>query len=262
MIIDFHTHFYPDKIVAKALATASEVAHITPRASGTRDGLIASMKQAGIDLAVGLPLVTHPGNGPGLIRWAVRNDAPPVKMLGSVHPRDPEYAATLDAVVAAGFPGVKVHPEYQNFSFDEPALDPVWDAVAERGLFLITHAGADSGFPPPWHSDPASLRRLHERHKNLTLVLAHGGSWGMWDEVHRCLAGLPVYVDLAFVTEKLPGAEVVKLIRAIGVERCLFGTDSPWCDQREALDNVRRLGLGSAELEAVLGGNAARLLKL
>ena len=262
MIIDFHTHFSPDKIVAKALATASEIAHITPHASGTRDGLIASMKRAGIDLAVGLPLVTHPGNGPGLIRWAERSDAPPVKMLGSVHPRDPEYLATLDAAVQAGFPGVKVHPEYQGFSFDEPALDPVWDAVAERGLFLITHAGADSGFPPPWHSDPASLRRLHERHKNLTLVLAHGGSWGMWEEVHRFLAGLPIYVDLAFVTEKLPAPEVVRLIRAIGVERCLFGTDSPWCDQLEALDNVRSLDLGTAEREAILGGNAARLLKL
>lgn len=262
MIVDFHTHFYPDKIVARALATASEVAHITPHASGTRSGLIDSMKTAGIDLAVGLPLVTHPGNGPGLIRWAELNDVPPVKMLGSVHPRDPEYLATLDAAVQAGFPGIKVHPEYQDFSFDEPALDPVWDAVAERGLFLMTHAGADSGFPPPWHSDPASLRRLYERHRGLTLVLAHGGSWGMWEEVHRSLAGLPVYVDLAFVTEKLPAPEVVKLIRAIGVERCLFGTDSPWCDQRGALDNVRNLDLGPAELEAILGGNAARLLKL
>lgn len=220
------------------------------------------MRKAGIDLAVGLPLVTHPGNGSGLIRWAARCDAPPVKMLGSVHPRDPEYLATLDAAVAAGFPGIKVHPEYQDFSFDETALDPVWDAVAERGLFLMTHAGADSGFPPPWHSDPASLRRLHLRHPGLTLVLAHGGSWNMWDAVERELAGLPVYADLAFVTETLAPEKVRHLIHAVGVERCLFGTDSPWCDQADALRNVRELRLGTYAEEMILGGNAAKLLKL
>jgi len=262
VIIDFHTHFYPEKIVAKALAAAREKAHIEPFASGTREGLIASMRASGIDRAVALPLVNVPGNGPGLIRWAERNAQPPIIMLGSVHPRDPEFAATLEAAARAGFPGVKVHPEYQDFSFDEPALDPVWDGIAGMGLFLMTHAGADGGFPPPWHSNPASLRRLHERHPKLTLVLAHGGSWNMWDEVEESLVGLPVYFDLAFVTEILPPERVVRLIRGHGVERCLFGTDSPWCDQRRALENVRNLKLGALEEAAVLGDNAARLLHL
>ncbi len=262
MIIDFHTHFYPEKIVGKALAAAREKAHIAPFASGTRAGLIASMQDAGIDLAVALPLVNIPGNGPGLIRWAELNHRPPVIMLGSVHPRDPEFMATLDAAGRAGFAGIKVHPEYQNFSFDEPELDPVWRKIAAMGLFLLTHAGADSGFPPPWHSDPASLRRLHERHPGLTLVLAHGGSWNMWDQVEAQLLGLPVYFDLAFVTEILPPERVTRLIRGHGVERCLFGSDSPWCDQRRAVENIRRLKLGALEQEAVFSGNAARLLKL
>ncbi len=260
MIIDFHTHFYPEKIVEKALETARTQAHIEPAATGTRTSLLDSMRSAGIDRAVALPLVTAPGRGPGLIEWAKRNNGAPITMLGSVHPRDPEFSRTLELAQAAGFPGIKVHPEYQSFEFDEPELDGVWARMAEMGFFLITHAGADGGFPPPYHSNPASLRRLHDRHPNLKLVLAHGGSWNMWDDVLTFLAGTPVWIDLAFVTEVLEAERVRELIRRFGVERCLFGTDSPWCDQRRALENIRGLKLGKYAEEMILGGNARQLL--
>ena len=42
----------------------------------------------------------------------------------------------------------------------------------------------------------------------------------------------------------------------------MFGTDSPWDDQAKALDRLRRLPLEPWELEAILGGNAQRLLGL
>jgi predicted TIM-barrel fold metal-dependent hydrolase len=55
--------------------------------------------------------------------------------------------------------------------------------------------------------------------------------------------------------------ELVALIRAVGVERVLFGSDFPWYDPVDTVAEVEALpGLGAAEREAILGGNAARVL--
>ncbi|MBE6368410.1 MAG: hypothetical protein E7052_10980 [Lentisphaerae bacterium] len=262
MIIDFHTHFYPEKIVERALATAREKAKLEPALNGTRKDLLRSMQHAGIDYSVSLPIVTSPGKGAGLIKWAAGENTPPIIMLGSVHPRDKEFAETLQLAQNAGLCGIKVHPEYQSFSFDEIELDPVWDMISNMGLFLITHAGEDAGFAPPFHSDPKSLRKLHERHPHLKLVLAHGGSWKMWDEVKQYLAGCDIFFDLSFVGESMPCSQYRDLISLLGVENCLFGTDSPWCDQVHALELLHDTEIGSAAEEMIHAGNAVKLLKI
>jgi aminocarboxymuconate-semialdehyde decarboxylase len=48
----------------------------------------------------------------------------------------------------------------------------------------------------------------------------------------------------------------------LGVERMLFGTDHPFWDPRDAMRTARALEWPADDLLALLGGNAARLLKL
>ena len=60
MIIDFHTHVFPDRIAGRTLEALSSVSHIRPSADGTAGGLSRSMEAAGIDLCVNLPVLTHP----------------------------------------------------------------------------------------------------------------------------------------------------------------------------------------------------------
>ena len=262
MIIDFHTHFYPEKIVERALATAREKAQLIPALDGRRQSLLDSMQKSGIDHAVSLPLVTSPGKGPGIIQWAEENSDDKIFMLGSVHPRDEAYAETLRLAHEANLPGIKVHPEYQSFSFDELQLDPVWCMIRDHGMFLLTHAGEDAGFEPPFHSNPKSLRKFHDRFPELKLILAHGGSWRQWEEVKVFLAGCDIYFDLAFVGEILSRAQYRELVLALGIENCLFGTDSPWCDQTHALELLHDLKLGSCAEEMILAGNACNILNI
>ena len=60
----------------------------------------------------------------------------------------------------------------------------------------------------------------------------------------------------------MDNAGFVKAVRRHGVDRVLFGSDSPWSDQSEALNAVRGSGLTDSELSAVLGGSGAKLLGL
>lgn len=262
MVIDFHTHYYPDKIAERALDSIVSVPGIEPATDGTRDGLIESMKDAGIDLSLGLPLANTSDNVRGINRWAALNNRPPVLLLGSIHPAMSDPLPMIEWIAANNLKGIKVHPEYQDFSFDDPKLFPVWESCIENDLLVLTHAGGDIKFSAPFRSNPQSLATFHRRFPKLKLVLAHMGSWGMWDEAEQHLLGLPVYLDLAFTLGILDAAQLTRMIRSHGADRVLFGTDSPWRDQREELSKFTSLPLTEAERELILWKNAAELLSL
>jgi len=262
MIIDFHTHYYPDKIVDRAVEHAKEFLKFAPATDCTRSGLVESMQKAGIDYSLALPLANTPDNVRGVNRWAQINNQAPVFLLGSIHPQTANPAKMISQIAAMGLKGIKVHPEFQNFCFDDESLFAIWEACIENDIFVLTHTGGDVAFPAPYNSDPRRLKIFHERFKKLKLVLAHLGSWGMWDEVEEFIVGLPVYLDLAFTLGRIDDEQLVRIIRRHGAERVLFGTDSPWCDQEEALKHFRSLPLTDKEKELILGLNAAKLLDI
>lgn len=261
MIIDFHAHIYPDKVAAKAVEACAEL--LPAHTDGTRAGLESSMREAGIDLSVCLTVVNAPANSATINAWAMREHRAPLVMTGGFHPDEPNALATVEAVAAAGLSGIKVHPEFQQFRFDEERLFPVWERCEELGLFLIAHAGWDALFDPPYHSDPEALAAFRRRFPGLKLILAHLGGMAMWDEVERHIAGLPVYLDLAMATPEYIGADqLLRIIRAHGATRILFGTDSPWYGQKKQLDFIRSLPLTPEEQAQIFHLNAAKLLGL
>ena len=58
MLIDFHTHVFPDALAPRAIASLSAQANETPSTDGTVAGLCASMKAAGVTHSVTLPVIT------------------------------------------------------------------------------------------------------------------------------------------------------------------------------------------------------------
>lgn len=261
MIIDFHTHFYPENIADRAMERGRTFG-VESCSDGTLAGLLREMDRCGIDHAVGLPLSNKPDNVRGVNNWAyhLKNDR--ITMLGSIHPLAPDPESHIKWLAEHGFRGIKMHPEYQQFRFDDPALEPIWQSLIENDMFLLTHAGADIGFPPPYHSDPASLAAFHRRYPELTLVLAHLGSWRMWDEVKKHLAGLPVYMDCCFVDNLIPDELFMEIVRGHGAGRILFGSDSPWRKQSEDVEFINRLPLTAMEKEQILHLNARKLLRI
>jgi predicted TIM-barrel fold metal-dependent hydrolase len=84
----------------------------------------------------------------------------------------------------------------------------------------------------------------------------------MWDDVRRHLlpASGNVYFDTAYVSFYMGQEEMGELIRDIGPERVIFGSDYPWEEPGRAAEIIKGLGLCVAEEQAVLGKNAAKLL--
>ena len=60
MIIDVHTHTFPDKIARGAVDVLKRNAHMVAHIDGTMRGLMASMEEADIDMSVVMPVATSP----------------------------------------------------------------------------------------------------------------------------------------------------------------------------------------------------------
>ena len=258
-VFDSHVHIFPDQIAEKTVVMLGAEADIQPTYDGSRAGLRRSMQAAGIDGAMNCPIATKAEQVASINRWAVANNRWPVLSLGTMHPDAEHSAATLTQLKKDGLAGIKLHPEYQEFTMDDERLRPIWSACQTNGLVIVLHAGADIAFKPPYRSDPRSIRAVLEQFPDLDMVAAHFGSWRMWADVKRELIGRRVFLDLSFLFGELPDREIVDMIRAHDPERVLFATDAPWRDQKKDLNHFLELPLTADEQAAILWQNAAAL---
>ena len=53
----------------------------------------------------------------------------------------------------------------------------------------------------------------------------------------------------------------LKILKKHGTDKLLFATDSPWSNSKKTADIIKGLSIPNAEKEAILAGNALRILK-
>ena len=265
MIIDFHTHAFPDALAAKTIPYLAQKCGVSPVTDGTEQALRRRLREAGIDLGVVLPVVTRPGQFASVNAFAVQVEKTPgLISFGGIHPDDPDMEEHLSQIRAMGLRGIKLHPDYQQTYIDDPRYIAIARHALQLGLTIVTHAGVDDGYPDCVHCPPERAARFLDAvlpdFPNANIILAHGGGNRQHSEVLRCLAGRPVYLDLSFILSYAPAEEIMELIRVHGADRILFATDCPWGDPVAFVRFVRALPLSEQEREAIFYKNALRLL--
>lgn len=274
MIIDVHTHTFPDHIAGRAIPSMeqdilrSQGFRVKAPGKGTFDDLSESSIATGIDLSIVLPVATNTRQPEKINRLSVelnkKAEETHVFSLGAIHPDCENYKEILDEIVAMDLKGIKLHPDYQQTDFDDERYLRIIDYAANKGLVIVTHAGEDVGLPETVHCTPDKVLEVLKHIQPEKLVLAHMGGWRCWDEVEEKIIGLPVYFDTAVCMSKdipvhLKKEQFVRMTRNHGVDKVMFGTDLPWYAQEVALNDIRNTGLADEELKLVLGENAMRL---
>lgn len=262
-IIDVHTHVFPDNLAARAvkqlIGNSDEIAFT----DGTVGGLKASMRKNGVEVSVTQPVSTKATQiGPINAFSAGQLKDPALIPFGSLHPDYEEFEEEVGRLKAAGIRGVKFHPDYQSFYVDEERVFPIYQALSDAGLMILFHAGVDIGLGPPYHCPPDRLARVLDAFPKLTVIAAHFGGFQMWDDVDRYLVGRELYLETSYTLAWLDHAEFVRMARAHGLGRVMFGTDSPWADQGVEIDLIRKTGLTDDELDQVFSRTAAKLFNL
>ncbi|HSV26970.1 MAG TPA: amidohydrolase family protein [Sedimentisphaerales bacterium] len=262
-IIDFHAHAFPDNLAQRAMKALCDGApDATAFHNGTIGGLLKSMDAAGIERAVICNIATRPSQFEPILRWSGEIASKRIIPFCSIHPNDPDALAHISAIKDAGFKGIKMHAYYQDFHLDEPRMMPIYERISREGLILVAHCGYDIAFERFRRADPPRIRKVTETFPDLKFIAAHLGAWQQWDEVAALLAGRPIYMDLSFALECLPPDEARAILMEHNEDYLLWGTDSPWTDQSNALRLLRNLDLPSRRLEKMLRLNGERLLAM
>ena len=262
-VIDFHTHAFPDKVAARAMAGIENPGTWDAYGDGTVGGLIASMDAADIDISVICPIATKPGQVKGIFTWVRSIKTERIEAFGSIHPDDRNVGKWLAKFAKAGIRGIKLHPMYQGFAVDSERMWPVYEAATAAGLIVEFHCGKDIAFGQD--DDRAAPRRFVEvfdRFGEMRTVCSHMGGWLDWDEGEKHIIGRDVMIETSFSlgVRGTDSARVARMIRTHGVERVMFGTDWPWADQALHVNLLNALDLPEADKRAILFTNAARLL--
>ena len=295
MRIDFHTHTFPAQIADRAIAQLEKNSHIRSVLSGELSDLTQSMQTAGIDYSVLLPVVTNPSQQEQINRTGIELNQhfreTGLLSFGGIHPDNDDYDIILRNLAQNGVRGIKIHPVFQRTYFDDIRYLRIIECACENNLIVVTHAGFDIGFPGEDFVTPQHILPVLQQIKPDKLVLAHTGGWDCWEEVEHQIAGLPVWLDTSFsITPLRPDPQLfqaeqekgsdtcakqfqkdhpqldrerfLRIVQTHGADRILFGSDSPWSSQLESLTAHKKIGLSQEALDAILGGNAQKLLNI
>lgn len=263
MLIDFHTHAFPERI---AHAAVGKLAHcsggMVPQTDGTLASLKAEMAKDGVDISVVHSIATNPAQQTKVNDYAMSiNREEGIVAFGSVHPDAPNALEELERIAAAGLKGVKFHPEYQRFYADEQRMKPIYRKISSLGLVTLFHAGQDIGFAPPYHCLPQHLLGA-KKWLDGPVVAAHWGGYACSQAVLEKLCGAEVWFDLSFGYASIPKPMAQAIVEKHTPDKLLFGSDMPWHRPGWELRLLDSLDLSREDREKICWRNAAKLLKL
>lgn len=151
----------------------------------------------------------------------------------------------------SGWIGVKCHPFWHRYPVS--MLDDVAAYCVEKDLPLLMHLGGDR--------ERGDYRYLPERHPELKIVYAHAGIpfyeelWDYASSKDNVLVDLsnPAFVD---------GRIARGAINALGVEKCLYGTDGPYGQTNHSglLREILQMPLSDRDKERILADNFRELV--
>jgi predicted TIM-barrel fold metal-dependent hydrolase len=278
VIIDFHSHIFSEQMRSSRDAYLERDAWFATlyedpkhRLASAED-VIASMEAAGVDRTV---VCGFPWRDAGLCREhndfiieAVRQYPDRLVGFACVQPLDGKDSQELERCIEAGLRGLgELGPDGQRFDIEDRRIMAATAEVLQRyDLPLMTHASEPMGhqYAGKGQTFPWKLIKLAQNFPDLTIVLAHWGGglpfFELMPEIRQACRN--VYYDSA-ASSYLYAFDIFPVaVRLVGAERIVWGTDYPLLSQAKFLARVKASGLTEEEQEAVLGGNAARILHL
>jgi uncharacterized protein len=273
-IIDVHTHFMPQRVMAKVWDYFDSAGPLLGRAwpieyRTDEQTRVEQLRAFGVRAFTSLVYPHKPDMAAWLNEWATdfASRTPDCLHTATFYPEDLAGSYVAHAL-ESGAKIFKSHIQVGNYHPNDPLLHPVWGLLEDAGIPTVIHCG--SGPAPGTYTGPGPVREVLARNPRLRLIIAHMGmlEYSEFLDLAEEFDGITLDTTMAFTdfTEEMapfPRSELPR-VRALG-DRIVFGSDFPNIPHRylHALESLARLDLGDDWLRGVLYTNArARVLPL
>ncbi len=273
MIIDFHIHTpqfqsATDSLLGLLRNSWGERMEWMIEHYSSPENFLKLMDESGIDYSVVLaeisPITTGIADNEYVARFCSENDR--LIPFASINPYmcTRHLASELERlVVDCGFQGLKLYPTYQYFYPNEPMLYPLYAKAQDLGIPISLHIGSSIFRGARLkYGDPMCLDDVAVDFPDLTLIQCHSGR-PFWYEKALSLARLHtnVYMEISGLPPKNLFEYFPKLERI--ADKVIYGSDWPGVPTiKENIEVIRGLPISDEAKQAILGENAAEILKL
>ena len=157
----------------------------------------------------------------------------------------------LKRSINEGARGIKLHPSIQGFLLCDDLVYPIIELACEYKLPIYFHTGT------PAYSQPMHVAELALRFPEANLIMGHMGSTDFWiDAVPAAQLSSNIYVDTSW---SLPD-KIRHAIDILGVNRVLFGSDSPLSSYTVEMGCINATSLDENEKVMLFSKNFLRLI--
>ena len=259
-IIDIHTHIYPDEIARKATDSVRDFYGIGDGSmDGTESMLLSRGKTAGIEKYVILPVAIRPDRVQNINNFILEKAHAKDCYIpfGTVHAAMDNLTDEVERLLSAGVKGIKIHPDSQGFSIDDPRLFPMYEMICGR-IPVMLHMG-DKRYN---YSHPIKLRKILDMFPGLDAIAAHFGGYSMYETAREMLYDTNCVMDISSSMMFMEPGVPEKYINIYGAERMAYGSDYPMFDPVKEVEHFLQLDLSDAQKEQMAHKTAERILKL
>jgi predicted TIM-barrel fold metal-dependent hydrolase len=270
-IIDAHVHVFPPQLF-KALKNWFKEHAWEFLKDGTAEEFIREQFDGGAAGLVLMPYAHRPGIARELNEFMadLLESYPHTVGLAAIHPEDEKPARIIrHAFEQCGLCGVKMHCHVKGVAPDDPAMFPIYEAVAERDGIVTVHAGREPaieayGLDVRAITGAERLGKVLRNFPDLKIVIPHLGI-DETDRFYDLMDEYPhLYMDTAMVLSPFFMIEI-DIERLIGhADRILYGTDYPQIPHpaETELKKLLSLGLDEKILRKLLFENAKKLFPI
>lgn len=222
--------------------------------SQSGDELVARLDAAGVDQACVFPFVEGVFSN-DVVDEAVAAHPDRLVPFLAVNPWNQQEAVSeIHRRAERGYRGVKLHPTLHGYHLSDLGLvGPLLDAIRERNLLVIAHGASDLRNAPPEFALAAAA------YPEVPFLMAHSGTFWSHGQATRLAGEIP---NLYLETSRVPIFEISESVRAIGPEKVVFGTDSPYVDYTFEYEKLERSCDSEDGRALIRGGNLLRLLAM
>jgi predicted TIM-barrel fold metal-dependent hydrolase len=133
----------------------------------------------------------------------------------------------------------------------------------KHNLVMYFHSGVDPSIPGCDYTSIERFANLLKDFKGSKIVLAHGGGYGEWNKVMDLLSDKQCYFDVAFVLESMNRSHDARELFRQNEDYFLFGSDSPWRDQKRYVELIRNSDtLTQEQKEKLFYKNIQKLIRI
>src|SRR5436309_4461457 len=167
-------------------------------------------------------------------------------------------------------PGIRIYPGYQPFDLDHPGMEGLAKMTSERGLVLQVVFGMEDPrvHHPIINVGPVSFRPLLKATNatpNAKVQLLHFAGPTQGDDLSQFMRNANTFLEISRLEGSGAVSRMIGTIQGlpsprVPVDRIIFGSHAPYFPVETAILKLIESPLDAPQLQAIMQGNARRLL--